>query len=57
MVKGGRRKAKAFFITLGACMVALAIALNVGWILINWRTGLMLVLGVCFLDFSSPESC
>ena len=48
MVKGGRRKAKAFFITFGACMVALAIALNVGWILINWRTGLMLVLGVCF---------
>jgi len=48
MVKGGRRKAKAVFITLGACMVTLAIALNVGWILINWRTGLMLVLGVCF---------
>lgn len=48
MVKGGRRKAKAFFITLGACMVTLAFALNVGWILINWRTGLMLVLGVCF---------
>lgn len=46
MVKGGRRKAKAFFIALGACTVALAIALNIGWIVLNWRTGVMLVLGV-----------
>lgn len=29
-------------------MVASAIALNVGWIVLNWRTGLMLVLGVMF---------
>ena len=50
MVKGGRRKAKAFFITLGACTVALAIALNIGWIVLNWRTGVMLVLGVLFFS-------
>jgi signal transduction histidine kinase len=48
MGKGGRRKTKAFFITLGACTVALAIALNIGWIVLNWRTGVMLVLGVAF---------
>jgi signal transduction histidine kinase len=48
MSKGGRRRAKAFFITLGAGMVALAIALNVGWIVLHWRTGLLLVLGVLF---------
>ena len=46
MVKGGRRKAKVFFVLLGVGAVALAIALNIGWILLNWRTGLLLVLGV-----------
>jgi signal transduction histidine kinase len=48
MGKGGRRKTKAFFIALGACTVALAIALNIGWIVLNWRTGVMLALGVAF---------
>lgn len=48
MVKGGRRKAKAFFGALGASIVAAAVALNIGWILLNWRTGLMLVVGVIF---------
>jgi signal transduction histidine kinase len=48
MGKGGRRKTKAFFIALGACTVALAVALNIGWIVLNWRTGLMLALGVAF---------
>ncbi|HYO81752.1 MAG TPA: histidine kinase dimerization/phospho-acceptor domain-containing protein, partial [Bryobacteraceae bacterium] len=46
MVKGGRRRAKAFFVILGVCMVAVAIALNIGWIMLNWRTGLLLVAGV-----------
>ncbi len=36
------------FITLGACLVALAIALNISWIVINWRAGLLLVLGIIF---------
>ncbi len=43
-----RRKSIAFFITLGACLVALAIALNVGWILLNWRQVALLVLGIVF---------
>ena len=43
-----RRKAMAFFIVLGVCLVALAIALNVGWIILNLRQGIMLFLGVIF---------
>jgi signal transduction histidine kinase len=44
----GRRKSVAFFITLGACLVGLAVALNVSWVLLNWRTAALLVLGVIF---------
>src|SRR5580698_1803159 len=43
---GGHRKSIAVFITLCAVAVSLAVALNVGWIVINWRTAWMLVLGV-----------
>jgi two-component system sensor histidine kinase SenX3 len=48
MAVSGRRKSIAFFITLGACLVALAIALNVGWILLNWREVALLVFGIIF---------
>src|SRR5215475_13268731 len=48
MTTGGHRKSIAFFITLGACLVAIAITLNVGWIVLNWRTGVLLVLGILF---------
>ncbi len=34
------------FILLGICLVGLAITLNVGWIILNWRRVLPLVLGV-----------
>jgi signal transduction histidine kinase len=47
-VRPRRRKSVAFFITLGACLVALAIALNVGWILLNWREVALLVFGIIF---------
>jgi len=43
-----RRKAIAFFLVLGICLVALAVALNVGWIILNWRQGILLFLGVIF---------
>lgn len=43
-----RRKSIAFFVTLGSCLVALAIALNVGWILLNWRELALLILGIIF---------
>jgi len=44
----GRRKSIAFFVTLGASLVALAIALNVGWIILNWREVALLVFGIIF---------
>lgn len=47
-VRAGRRKSVAFFITLGACLVALAVALNVGWIILNLREVVLLVLGIIF---------
>jgi signal transduction histidine kinase len=43
-----RRKTIAFFVTLGVCLVSLAIVLNVGWIILNWREGVLLFLGVVF---------
>ena len=47
-VRGRRRKSVAFFIVLGVCLVLLAVALNVGWILLNWREVALLVLGIVF---------
>ena len=50
MVVAGRRKSIAFFITLGACLVVIAILLYVGWVLLSWRTGILLLLGVLLLS-------
>lgn len=47
-----RAKTIAFSITLGACLVGLAIALNVSWIILSWREVVPLVLGIvvfCFI--------
>src|ERR1700730_14273381 len=44
----GRAKKIAFFVTLGACLVGLALALNVTWIVLNWREVVPLVLGIIF---------
>jgi two-component system sensor histidine kinase SenX3 len=43
-----RRRAVAFFVVLGICLVLLAVGLNVGWIILNWREGVLLFLGVIF---------
>jgi signal transduction histidine kinase len=43
-----RTKAIAFFITLGACLVALAIFLNITWVVFHWRQVVPLVLGIIF---------
>lgn len=43
-----RAKTIAFFITLGACLVGLAVALNVSWIVLSWREVVPLVLGIIF---------
>jgi len=44
----GRRKTAAVFLVLGICLVALAVALNVGWILLNLREVALLIFGVVF---------
>ena len=44
----GRRKAAVVFLVLGICLVAIAVTLNVGWILLNLREVALLVLGVVF---------
>ena len=43
-----RRKATIFFLVFGICLIALAIALNVGWILLNLREVVLLVFGIVF---------
>ena len=42
----GRRGAIAFFVTFCVCLVALAGALNVGWVVLTWQQVLPLLLGV-----------
>jgi two-component system, OmpR family, sensor histidine kinase SenX3 len=43
-----RRKTIAFFLILGISLVVAAIALNVGWIILNWRESVLLFFGVVF---------
>jgi two-component system, OmpR family, sensor histidine kinase SenX3 len=43
-----RRKTAIFFLVLGISLSALAVALNVGWILLNLREVALLILGVVF---------
>src|SRR5687768_5812408 len=45
-VRARRRKSVALFITLGASLVVLAVALNVGWIVLNWGEVALLVFGI-----------
>jgi signal transduction histidine kinase len=48
MQASSRNTKVAFFIALGACLVALTVALNVGWVLLNWREVAVLVFGLIF---------
>ena len=43
-----RRKTIAFFLTLGVCLAGLAVAVGSGWIILNWREGVKVFLGVVF---------
>jgi signal transduction histidine kinase len=44
----GRRRSIIAVTVLGICMLVVAVTLNVGWVVLNWRTGLMLFLGILF---------
>jgi two-component system sensor histidine kinase SenX3 len=43
-----RQKAIYFFLTLGVCLAALAVAVGSGWIILNWREGIKVFLGIIF---------
>jgi len=43
-----RRRTIAFFLTLGVCLAALAVAVGSGWIILNWREGVKVFLGFIF---------
>jgi two-component system sensor histidine kinase SenX3 len=43
-----RRRAIAFFLTFGVVLAALAVAVGGGWIILNWREGIKVFLGIIF---------
>ncbi len=44
----GRRRSVIFFTVFGICLVALAVTLNISWVVLNWRRGVLAILGVIF---------
>jgi two-component system, OmpR family, sensor histidine kinase SenX3 len=46
MVVTGRQKSIAFFIALGAGLISVILFFYIGWVLFNWRTGILLFFGV-----------
>jgi signal transduction histidine kinase len=46
-----RKKTIAFAITLGVLVAAVALVLNISWIVLNWREIVPLILGVLFFGF------
>ncbi len=49
MVVSGRQRSVAFFLALGAGVVLVTLLLYVGWVVLDWRTGLLLFFGVVLL--------
>jgi len=47
MISGRKRKAITFTV-LGICLVAAAVTLNVSWLVINWREGMLVFFGSNF---------
>src|SRR5829696_4665714 len=49
MISGRKRKALTFTV-LGICLVAAAVTLNISWLVLNWREGMIIVFGsIAFL--------
>jgi len=44
----GRRRSVIFFTVFGICLVALAVTLNISWIILNWYSAVLVVLGLVF---------
>lgn len=49
MVVAGRQKSIAFFIALGIGLICVVVLLYVGWVLLNWRHGILLFLGALLM--------
>jgi two-component system sensor histidine kinase SenX3 len=49
MSGSGRRKSIAFFIALGVGVIIVALLLYVGWLVLDWRAGIRLFLGIVLL--------
>ena len=43
-----RQRKTIFFSVLGICLVAIAVTLNVSWLIINWREGVLALFGFIF---------
>jgi len=46
MLLAGRRRSIVFFTVLGAALIAVTVLLYVGWVLLDWRRGILLFLGI-----------
>jgi two-component system sensor histidine kinase SenX3 len=46
-ITGSQRKV-IIFLVLGVCLAAVAVAVGFGWIILNWREGVKVILGVVF---------
>jgi signal transduction histidine kinase len=49
MVVAGRQKSVAFFISLGAGLIFVTLLLYIGWVVLNWRTGILLFFGALLI--------
>lgn len=49
MVVTGRQKSIAFFIAMGAGLITIILLLYVGWVLLHWRNGVLLFVGIVLL--------
>ena len=49
MGPGGRKKSIAFFIALGAGLITVILLLYVGWVLLDWREGILVFFGIVLL--------
>ncbi len=47
MISGRQRKAITFTV-LGICLIAAAVTLNISWLVLNWREGMLIVFGTIF---------
>lgn len=46
MVVAGRRRTIAFSIALGVGLISVILLLYIGWVLLNWKNGILLFLGI-----------